>query len=359
MAMTGRRAALALGGMLWARQGQASAPRFLSAAADFAGAWRAAAFGLDGAPRFEMALPARGHGAAVSPDHATAVLFGRRPGAYALVIDAVSGRLRQRIDRATQRWFCGHGAFSADGALLYATELDAGGEGVVGVYAAGRDFARIGEFPTGGADPHEIRLARDGRHLWVANGGIRTDPRLPRARLDLEDIDSSVVLLAAASGQAILQRRLAEEEGMLSLRHLALGPDGEVFVAMQHEGPRFERPPLIAVADRADLLPLPLGESAWAAFDHYSGSAAATADGRRIAVTSPRGGMVAVFDARSRTPLHRASLRDICGIAPWEAGFVATTGLGGGIVLEPDGRVTTLPGAWMRGLRWDNHLVAL
>lgn len=359
MTMIGRRTTLGLFGIALARPSLAASPSFLSAAADANGAWRAAAFGLDGAPRFELALPARGHGAAVSPDRGTAVLFGRRPGDYALVLDAATGTLRQTIDRATERWFCGHGAYSAEGALLYATELDAQGEGVVGVYAPRRGFARIGEFPTGGADPHDIRLTRDGQSLWVANGGIRTDPRLPRARLDLETIDSSLVLLDAASGQIRARRRLPGDDMLLSLRHLAIDADGEVFVAMQHEGPRFERPPLVAIADQTRIETLDGAEPLWDALNHYTGSAAATADGRFVAVTSPRGGVMAVIDAKARHVLFRASLRDGCGVAAGGDGFVVTSGLGGGITVGTDGAVAALPAGWVERLRWDNHLVSL
>lgn len=359
MTMIGRRGALGLAGIALAKPGLAAAPSFLSAAADASGAWRAAAFGLDGAPRFELALPARGHGAAVAPDRGTAVLFGRRPGDYALVLDAASGALRHTIARATDRWFCGHGAYSADGALLYATELDAQGEGVVGVYAPGRGFARIGEFPTGGADPHDIRLTRDGHSLWVANGGIRTDPRLPRARLDLETIDSFLVLIDAASGRIQARRRLPGEDTLLSLRHLAIDADGEVFVAMQHEGPRFERPPLVAVADETQIAALEGADALWGALNHYTGSAAATADGRLVAVTSPRGGVMAVIDARARRELFRTALRDGCGVAAGGDGFVVTSGLGGGITVGADGAVAALPAGWVERLRWDNHLVPL
>ena len=65
-------------------------------------------------------------------------------------------------------FFCGHGAFSADGALLFTTETVAeSGDGVIGVYEARGLYARVGEMPTGGMDPHDIRLIRDGRFLAV------------------------------------------------------------------------------------------------------------------------------------------------------------------------------------------------
>ncbi len=357
--MIGRRAALGLGAGLLVKPASAARPGFVAAGADAAGGWRVAAFGLDGAPRFDLPIPARGHSLAVAPDGGVAVLFGRRPGTYALLLDLRSGRERQRIARATERWFCGHGAFSADGSRLFATEIDPAGQGVVGVYAAARDFARIGEFASGGLDPHDIRLAPDGTTLIVANGGIRTDPTLPRARLDLEEMDSGIAHLDSTSGRRLGGWHLPEDQRLLSLRHLALA-GGAVFVAMQHEGPRHERQPLVAVGQGDAITPLDEALPVWAGMDHYTGSAAASLDGRLVAVTSPRGGSAAVLDARSHAVLARFAVPDGCGIAAAPGGgFVLTSGLGGAASIGATGAMVALPGDWLRRVRWDNHLVPI
>ncbi|MBR0649275.1 DUF1513 domain-containing protein [Roseomonas terrae] len=336
-----------------------STPAFLSAAADEEGRWRAVAFGLDGSPRFDIPLPARGHGAAVSPDGGIAVLFARRPGSYAQLLHPTQGRVGQMLQRATGRWFCGHGCFSADGGLLYATELDDDGEGVVGVYSVPRGFARIGEFPTGGADPHDIRLTPDGRALWVANGGIRTDPSVPRTRLDLETFESGIALIDAASGRALSKRALDGEEGTLSLRHLALDADGALYVAMQHEGPRFERPPLVAATTADGLAQLEAADDVWRGLDHYTGSAAAGQGGEVIAVTSPRGGRGLLIEARSRRVVSSFAMPDGCGVAAAPGGFVVTSGLGRVALVDAGATPRDLAAAWLGRLRWDNHLVGL
>lgn len=354
----GRRAVFGLIGIA-AAPARAVAPAYLSAAADAEGRWRAVAFGLDGTPRFDVPLPARGHGAAVSPDGGVAVVFARRPGSFALVLHPATGRVGAALPRATGRWFCGHGCFSADGALLYATELDEAGDGVVGVYATGRDFARIGEFPTGGADPHDIRLTSDGHALWVANGGIRTDPSLPRARLDLESFDSDVVLLDAASGACLSRRALAGEENALSLRHLALDATGALFVAMQHEGPRHERPALVAATAGDGIAPLEAPDALWRGLDHYTGSASAGQGGEVIAVTSPRGGRGVLIAARSRAVVAEFAMPDGCGIAATAEGFVVTSGFGRVALVKAGEAPADLAAEWMTRLRWDNHLLRL
>lgn len=359
MAHFGRRAVFGLIGFAAAAPAMAAAPAYLSAAADAEGRWRAVAFGLDGSPRFDVPLPARGHGAAVSPDGGVAVLFARRPGSFAQLLHPASGRVGETLPRATGRWFCGHGCFSADGDLLYATELDEAGEGVVGVYAATRGFTRIGEFPTGGADPHDISLTPDGRALWVANGGIRTDPSLPRARLDLESFDSDVTLLDAGSGQRLSRRALDGEDNTLSLRHLALDASGAVFIAMQHEGPRFERPALIAATTREGVTSLDAPDALWRGLDHYTGSAVAGQGGELIAVTSPRGGRGVLIEAKSRRVVSQFAMRDGCGVAAAPEGFIVTSGLGQVALVGASGAPNDLAAAWLARLRWDNHLVRL
>lgn len=357
--MLGRRATLGLGAGLLLGGAAARTAGFVGAGADAAGGWRVAAFGTDGTPRFDLPIPARGHSLAVAPDGATAVLFARRPGAEALVIDLRAGQARTRIARATGRWFCGHGAFSADGGTLYATEIDGEGEGIVGVYAAGRGFARAGEFPSGGLDPHDIRLAPDDATLVVANGGIRTDPLLPRARLDLDGMESGIARIEAASGRLVAGWQLPDSQRLLSLRHLALA-EGAVFVAMQHEGPRYDRQPLVAVGRDAGFAALDADVPLWRAMDHYAGSAASSADGRLVAVTSPRGGVAAVLDARSHAVLAQFAVPDGCGIAAAPGGgFVVTSGLGGAALIGAAGEATALPGEWLRRVRWDNHLVPI
>ena len=63
-------------------------------------------------------------------------------------------------------------------ALLYATENDyETADGKIAIFDARSDFARIGEFNSGGIDPHEMMLM-DSDVICVANGGIETPSRL-------------------------------------------------------------------------------------------------------------------------------------------------------------------------------------
>src|SRR3546814_13522316 len=70
------------------------------------------------------------------------------------------------IAAAEDRNFCGHGAYSADGRRMFATEVVAStGNGVLGIYDVRDGYRRVGEFSTRGLDPHEILLMPDRQTL--------------------------------------------------------------------------------------------------------------------------------------------------------------------------------------------------
>src|SRR5690606_22118161 len=103
---------------LWAASGQ----RLYLSAKERGGAFFFSGFSVDGGEVFAQPLESRGHGVAVHPARAEAVMFARRPGRSALVVALPSGAPLATITAVEPRSFNGHGAFSADGALLFATE---------------------------------------------------------------------------------------------------------------------------------------------------------------------------------------------------------------------------------------------
>lgn len=122
-----------------------------------------------------------------------AVIFARRPGTLAFVIDLGRREVESTIVSPIGRHFYGHGVFSSDGRILYATENDvASGEGRIGLYDSSDGYRRIGEIHSGGVGPHELLLHPDGSSLVVANGGIRTNPETGREKLDLDTMLSSL-----------------------------------------------------------------------------------------------------------------------------------------------------------------------
>ncbi len=330
----------------WASAG---APAFLAAAKRADGAYRLVGLDAAGGVAFDLPLPERGHAAAAHPSRPEAVAFARRPGTFALVIDCATGREAARLESPEGRHFYGHGAFSADGALLWAAENDyEAARGVIGVRDAARGYERIGEFPTHGVGPHDVKLMPDGA-LVVANGGIETHPASGRAKLNLPTMRPNLAFLGQ-DGALLDLVELEPDLHLASIRHLALREDGLVAFAMQWEGDETEAPALLGLVRRGEaprLLEAP-EPYAWR-MRGYAGSVAFSGDGARIAITGPRGGLALVFDAETGGFLHAVEAADICGAAPAGAGLLFTTG---------DGRILgesrSLAAA---ALAFDNHLV--
>ena len=345
-------ALLALHPFARARPGLDGRPALVTARRDPSGY---AAVVLDRAGREILAepLPGRGHGAAISPDGRVAVVFARRPGRFALALDLWRRRRTTLFKTPPGRHFCGHGLFSPDGRLLYATENDYEAQrGVLGLYDVREGYRRVGEFDTHGIGPHEAVLLRDGRTIVVANGGIATHPAYPRRKLNLASMQPSLVHLDRATGELLDRAVPPARMRQLSLRHIAEADAGTIWFGGQYEGPRADPVELVGRYRRGQELALvPAPQGGYEALRGYVGSVAASRDGSRVAATSPRGGRLVVWDARSCLALETHRIADVCGVAPGERGFIASDGRGrvwiGGAVVSRDERA-----------QWDNHLAA-
>ena len=335
---------------------------YLSARADEGDSFSVSGFGPSGAPVFDLRLPGRGHSFAVSPDNRTAIHFARRPGIFALAIDLARGTVLQTFAPPENRRFQGHGAFALDGRLLYASENDfEAARGVVGIYDATAGYARVGEIPSHGIGPHEIAPLPDGRTLAIANGGIATHPDMPRVKLNLPDMAPSLAYVDRRDGALLGEYRLDPALNRLGIRHLAVGRNGAVAVAMQYEGPQGDLLPLVALRRTGGLQFLDAPETVLRAMKRYCGSVAFDTGGRIAAASAPRGNIAVFWDTETGTFLSTVPLADGSGIAPAArpGTFVATSGRGGAFLVEArSGAATQIEGGFVAAGRWDNHLVA-
>ncbi|MFU0504282.1 DUF1513 domain-containing protein [Pseudaminobacter sp. NGMCC 1.201702] len=302
----------------------------------------------------QVALPDRGHDVAFDPVLRQSVVFARQPGTFAVVFDHSGRRAPVTIASVPDRHFFGHGVFSPDGALLYATENDFdNAAGMVGIYDARDNFRRLGEFPTHGVGPHELLLLGDGTTLAIANGGIETHPDFGRAKLNLSTMKPSLVFVDRISGDLLESHELPAALHRLSIRHMDIDAAGTVWFGCQHEGPATETPLLVGRAALGrDLQLIDMPDDVLGGFRNYIGSVAANRDAGTVAVSSPQGNCFAVFDAASGRVVASHDLREVCGLAPDHAAFRATTGTGE--IADPKGSLTHNP-----DFVWDNHLLRI
>lgn len=349
-------AALAIGIPLRVFAGHGT-QRLLSCRSNTAGEHFATLFDSTGRVISNPRLPARGHGFAVSHDRRSAVVFARRPGEFMQLLSLPEGRPAATLHAAPGRHFYGHGVFSVDDRLLYATENDyATGNGRIGVYDTTDGYRRIGELDSLGIGPHELRLLSDGRTLVVANGGIRTHPDTPRAKLNLDTMRASLTFLDAADGRLRAQYPTPLQWQRLSIRHIDIAADDRVALVMQYEGPRSDRPPLVALARRdAAVQWLEAPPEVQRRMRNYCGSVAFYADGSGFAVSSPRGGLVTCWSADGRF-VDAFDQDDVCGLAASGDELWCSDGRGRLSV----GRIGDSRRAQsFDDSHWDNHLAVL
>jgi hypothetical protein len=303
---------------------------FASSVQTKAGSYGAVLLGERGDVISTVALPDRGHDITVSREAGRGVVFARQPGTFAVVFDPAGGEAPLTLTSPEGRHFYGHGVFSPDGRLLYATESDfEAAKGVIGVYDAPDGYKRIAEFPTYGTGPHELLLMPDGVTLVIANGGIETHPDYGRTELNLDTMDPSVVFVDRRSGDLVGQLRLDAGLHQLSIRHMAIDARGRVWFGCQFRGSANQSPQLVGYATQDGAIKLiELPDETLLDLRNYVGSVAASADGATIAVSSPQGDLLVAIDAEGQRPVLVEALRNGCGLAPDGAGFVASSGEG-------------------------------
>lgn len=332
----------------------AGSPAFLSAAAKPDGSFVLCGIGADLDIRFELPIPARGHAAAAHPTRPEAVAFARRPGTFAVVIDCVTGVQKAMLTAPTGRHFYGHGAFSSDGSLLYTTENDyEAGRGRIGVWDAQSGYQRIDEWDSGGIGPHDIKRLPHTDTLVVANGGIDTHPDTGRTKLNIATMAPN---LAYVENSTVIEiATLPHDMHKNSIRHLAVGPEGQVAFGMQWQGDGLVAA-LVGTHERGQqiaLMQAPANQVRQ--MSGYIGSIAYSKDGATVAVTSPRGGVLQLYETDTLRLMNDTSIADVCGIAVNRDNFVATSG--NGTIVQ----VKNIAGAHLvrSSLSWDNHLVSV
>ena len=296
----------------------------------------------------QLALPARAHGMAFSAATGKTVAFARRPGTFAMVFDPWNKSEPVVINSREDRHFYGHGAFSPDGRLLYASENDFdGNRGMIGLYDGRNSFRRIGEFDAHGIGTHDMTVSDDGALLVISNGGIETHPDFGRTKLNIDRMEPSLVMLDAKSGALIQRHRMPPSLSQLSTRHLDIADNGRIWFACQYEGHRKDLPPLVGhFAKGEDLSFIDLPEETTRRLANYVGAIAVNRSEGLVGITSPKGGASVTLDAKSGKVLAETVVPDAAGIAPARSGFAVSSYDGDFLSTRSD-------------VAWDQHIVRI
>ena len=86
----------------------------------------------------------------------------------------------------------------------------------------------------------------------------------------------------------------------LGIRHAAVNARGLVAVAMQYEGSKRDRVPLVGLHEGEELRLLEAPEEIQRRMRHYTGAIAFDLSGELLAVSSPRGNLFTFWDAAAR-----------------------------------------------------------
>lgn len=179
-----------------------------------------------------------------------------------------------------------------------------------------------------------------------AIGGIKTEGR---DKVNLDSMQPSLSYFSHA-GELLERHRLGDSQ--LSTRHLAVTKDDSVYFAQQHQSPLGVMQPLV-YQHRLGEKPQPLiaSEQQWLEFEGYVGSVTATQ--QYVFASSPKRGVVGVFERKKGQMISTLRGSDVCGVATRDQLLALSTGLG----RVQSSVFTNSVSKHQLNLEWDNHLL--
>ncbi|MCJ8319188.1 MAG: DUF1513 domain-containing protein [Colwellia sp.] len=334
----------------------------VSACSDNNSNYYAAAFSTDGRLISKVTLPARGHDAIAIPNKpGQAIIFARRPGMFALVVDFSTGKIIEHITTQSGRHFYGHGVFSQKNNVLLTTENDyQTGQGVI-VVRDSDTYQILDKFDSGGIGPHQCKImpsTATGREILViANGGIQTHPDHHRKRLNLATMKPNLTYLELASGKVLDSFRLDNRH--LSIRHLDVSKKGKVIAGLQYQGASTDINPLIISHQGENSLQYLLAKpELWRSFNQYTASVCIDDLNQTVAISCPRANLISFWDLNTNSYIGKKVLKDGAGLALTTEGMFASSGKG--VVLKGISSYTDITeDSYFPTLRWDNHMTSI
>ena len=313
------------------------------------------AFSADGQLINAVALPARGHGAVAHPfKKGHAIVFARRPGTFMMEIDFINGRITKQVNASQGQHFFGHGVFSHDSAVLMSVENNfekARGEIVL---RDSNNYQIVDKYDCGGVGPHECKLMPNSNTLVIGNGGILTNPKWPRKKLNLDSMTPALTYLDLDDGKTIDHFSLDNHQ--LSIRHLDVSSTGKVIAGLQYQGAKSDQVPLaISHQGQQKLQFLKADDSTWARLNQYTASVCIDEPNNQVAISGPRGDLITLWDLDTDTFIKKIKMRDVAGLSMSNNQLIASNGKGQTINVSE----SPLHPNTFRNIRWDNHLTTI
>lgn len=306
---------------------------------------------------WSSSLPQRAHAPVIHPSQSIVGIVARRPGFYIDFFDVSSHQKIKRIKPTQDHHFYGHALFTSDGKRLITQENHyPTGQGKIFV----RDWPSgniLNTFDSNGIGPHESVFLND-HVLVIANGGLMTRPDEDRKILNLDTMKPNVTYLSLEDGKILNQVSHNDELHQLSIRHLDVNQHGIVALGFQYQGEMWDQVPLVALSriDNPVMEYLPIPENIRIRFKQYCGSVCFDQSGEILAISTPRGGLVAYWHIGSKTFLGVENCRDVCGLISTDNAheFLLTSGTGAQIKSNPVQDATIMIKK-NTGIHWDNH----
>lgn len=315
-------------------------------------------FDGDGEMVWSTSLTDRAHAPLIHPNQSIIGIVARRPGYFIDFFNVSNNQRIKRIEPSKDHHFYGHALFTNDGSHLITQENH---------FPTGQGKIFVREWPSGeiiqsfssnGIGPHES-VFLDQQVLVIANGGLMTHPDNDRDILNLDTMKPNVTYLSLNDGRVLNQSVHNNDLHQLSIRHLDVNQQGAVALGFQYQGDIWDQVPLVGLSrvNQAHIEYLPIPEDVRVRFKQYCGSVCFDKSGEVLAVSTPRGGLVAYWHVNSKTFLGIENCRDVCGLIGTDNAheFLLTSGTGTQLKNNPVQNTSKMIKKHPN-FHWDNHL---
>ncbi|WP_411744168.1 DUF1513 domain-containing protein [Reinekea sp.] len=294
---------------------------------------------LDGRLNWQLLLPSRGHDVCCHDNKPIAAVIARRPDRYIILFDPVTGVALQELTVDANLKLNGHACWVGDKLIVTASDRVSSKMCllVYSLHDSLLELTTIKHFEYFG--PHEIISANS--EIWVAVGGLKTQGRDVTNKQTLESF-----LLRLTTQLDIIEEHPAPFASV-SLRHLAIDDQNQVFIAGQFQLDPNDSPPLLYALRNKQLLPFETEPALWSQVNGYIGSIICVEN--NVVASSPRSHWLGWFDSNTLTQQKSFMSADVCALANTNQGLVAGAGTGR---LYMQGRLISSK------VRWDNHFMS-